>query len=498
MTGPRPAEPTAPAGPRERWGLPLRAWLVLSYLVVLALPLLAFVLTGALAMDLIRQTRLNLENQGELAALFIGERLQGPGAPADVSSLGPTLSPTLQAARERTLAGIRILDARGVVVASSGAGVGVDLSEDPEVAIALTGQTGIETRPRPASRQQQPLASASRRARVRLFVAKPIFDQADAVVGVVLLSRTPREELQALYHMSPRLLWGMFFALALTLAIAGLAGYYGSRSLRRLAQAARLVSLGQRLEPAQIERSARSRVVEVRELARAVASMTEKLQARVDYINEFAGNVSHEFRTPLATLRGTAELLHDDEDMPPAQRKKFLVNAQRELDRMERLVAGLLGLARAERTHARARLSLAELLAALGERRPAVTIEATARADAHVLGNREQLAAVLDNLVDNALTHGGPEVRVTVSTWSNDHHVGFVVRDDGGGISAANLPRIFERFFTTNRGRGGTGLGLPLVRLICQTHGGDIELTSEPGVRTEARVTLPRAGAQDD
>lgn len=477
---------------RTRWGLPLRAWLVLSYLVVLALPLLAFLATGALATDLIRQTRLNLENQGELIALFVGERLTGPDAPDGVAALAPQLTPTLQAARERTLAGVRVLDARGVVIASSGEGVGAALAGDPEVAAALSGETGINVRPRPTRSRQQPLASPSRRARVRLFVAKPIAGPDGQVAGVVLLSRTPREELQALYHMSPRLLWGLLVALALTLTIAGLAGYYGSRSLRRLAEAARRVSVGQRLEPAEIERSARSRVVEVRELARAVATMTEKLQARVDYINEFAGNVSHEFRTPLATLRGTAELLHDDEDMSLEQRRKFLVNAQGELDRMERLVAGLLALARAERTHALDPLDPRALLDALAGRRPQIAVTHAADERARVQGSRAQLAAALDNLVDNALTHGGARVRVEVSTWSDDQHVGFAVRDDGRGISPANLPRVFERFFTTGRERGGTGLGLPLVRLICQTHGGDIELTSAPD-GTEARITLPRA-----
>ena len=178
-----PAEqtPAEQAPAPARWGLPLRAWLVLSYLLVLALPLLAFVLTGALAMDLIRQTRLNLENQGELVALFVGERLHEAGAPADVAALGPTLSQTLQAARERTLAGIRILDARGTVIASSGAGVGVDLSEDPEVAIALTGPGVKLVPPAPAS-TATPAESKSTRSGSASAIMRAERSSSDVVV----------------------------------------------------------------------------------------------------------------------------------------------------------------------------------------------------------------------------------------------------------------------------------------------------------------------------
>ena len=108
---------------------------------------------------------------------------------------------------------MRLLDPRGVVIASSGAGLGENLSGDPEVAAALSGQTGAELRPRPPASRRQPLDSISRRARVRVFIAKPVLSPSGQVAGAVLLSRTPREELQALYQMAPRLLWGVGFAL---------------------------------------------------------------------------------------------------------------------------------------------------------------------------------------------------------------------------------------------------------------------------------------------
>src|SRR5690606_34434039 len=310
------------------------------------------------------------------------------------------------------------------------------------------------------------------------------------------LSRTPREELQAIYQMSSRLVWGLLAALLLTIGLAVFAGRLATRSLESLADAARRITHGSGSEAAKLLRSAGSHVDEVRALATATAAMAEQLQSRVEYINEFAGNVAHEFRTPIATLRGTAELIRDDHSMDPEQRRRFLDNALDELERLERLVAGLLALARAEQPHAGGRCSIAELLAELRGRWPEIVISQADRAG-EVEGSEAQLATVLDNLIDNAYAHGGPEVRVEVrgleSTGEQpERRTGFEVIDDGPGISAANAERIFDRFFTTNREQGGTGLGLALCRRIVETHGGTIEVESRPG-RTCMRVWLPDA-----
>ncbi|HVI04227.1 MAG TPA: HAMP domain-containing sensor histidine kinase, partial [Enhygromyxa sp.] len=384
------------------------------------------------------------------------------------------------------------------VIAASGDPKQIDLSHDPVVTQALAGRYATATRPRDPPSHRQPLSSESRRARVRLFVAKPIVVTQPGhgdpeIIGAVLLSRTPREELQAIYHMSPRLVWGLLGALMLTIALAIFAGRLATRSLESLAEAARRITHGSGSEGAKLLRSAGSHVDEVRELATATAAMAEQLQSRVDYINEFAGNVAHEFRTPIATLRGTAELIRDDVAMDPEQRRRFLDNALDELERLERLVDGLLALARAEQPHAGGRISLTELLAAIDQRWPDVVLAQPERAR-EVEGSAAQLATVLDNLIDNAFAHGGPEVHVAVRGLgpddSDDRRTGFEVIDDGPGISPANAEHIFDRFFTTNREHGGTGLGLALCRRIIETHGGTIEVESAPG-RTCIRVWLP-------
>lgn len=491
------------ARPRQRRrnllpGLSLRRWLLGSHLLVLLLPMLALIGTGALAMDLRRQTRGELENQADVLTLFLAELVSTRG---ELEQLQPRIEPLLARIRERTLAGVQVIDVDGRVLASSGKLDDLDLSDDPLVQDALAGHDASATRPRDPPKYNQPLSSESRRARVRMFVAKPILvNRAGGepeIVGAVLLSRTPREELQAIYHMSPRLVWGLLAALALTIALAVFAGRLATRSLESLAEAARRITHGSGSEGAKLLRSAGSHVDEVRALATATAAMAEQLQSRVEYINEFAGNVAHEFRTPIATLRGTAELIRDDVDMDPEQRRRFLDNALDELERLERLVDGLLALARAEQPHAGGRTSIAELLTQLRERWPDVTIVQPELAG-EVEGSAAQLATVIDNLIDNAYAHGGPEVHVEVRGLASDHdderRTGFEVIDDGQGISPANAERVFDRFFTTNREHGGTGLGLALCRRIVETHGGTIEVESEPG-RTCMRVWLPTATA---
>lgn len=469
-------------------GLSLRRWLLGSHLLVLLLPIVALIGSGALAMDLRQQTRVDLQHQADVLIVLLAERIETQ------SELDP-LDPLLAEIRKRTLASVQVVDARGQVIAASGTPRQRDLADDPVVARALAGHDAVATRPREAPNPRQPLSSESRRARVRLFVAKPIIvtrpGGASEIVGAVLLSRTPREELQAIYQMSPRLVWGLAGALLLTIGLAVFAGRLATRSLESLADAARRITHGSGSEGAKLLRSAGSHVDEVRALATATAAMAEQLQSRVEYINEFAGNVAHEFRTPIATLRGTAELLRDDDAMDPEQRRRFLDNALDELERLERLVAGLLALARAEQPHAGGRCSLAELLVALRDRWPDVVIAQSEHAG-EVEGSAAQIATVLDNLIDNAYAHSSAEVHVEVRGIEREGQTGFEVCDDGPGISAANRERIFDRFFTTNREQGGTGLGLALCRRIVETHGGTIELDSEPR-RTCMRVWLPAA-----
>lgn len=461
--------------------LPLQLWLFVSYALVLVLPALSLLATGALAWDLVNQTKEDLEHQGALVAMIAVDKLVDPDA----------LSSTLQAAKKETLAGIRVTDDQGIVIASSGGGIGEDLSGDGEIRTALMGSKGIAIKPRPEDVgtrggvwNRERLSGPSRQATIRVFVAVPI-KRENEVVGAVILSRTPREEIQAFWQMAPRLWAGVLFSVLSTTALALYAGWRASRSLKLLARASERIAGGNLADEGELAEIGGSRIAETAALAGSMQAMSTRLRSRLAYISEFAGNVSHEFKTPVSSLRGTVELLKDDDEMPAEQRARFLDNALGDLDRLSRLVGGLLRLARAEEGGHREDIDLDGLCADVARRYPEVSF---ANGNAGLVKIvREQVEAALVNLVENGRKHGGPKVEIT--TFREHNRLGFTVTDNGPGIDPANLPRLFDRFFTTDRRHGGTGLGLALVKAVAEAHGGNVSVESRPG-QSSFRVTL--------
>ena len=172
----------------------------------------------------------------------------------------------------------------------------------------------------------------------------------------------------------------------------------------------------------------------------------------------------------------------DQNPLPPDQVRVFLDNARTDLDRLSRMVSGLLALARAEE-QAETRLEPVDLDALLADARCPVHGRC-----GEVPGQREGWAMVIRNLVENAVTHGGEPVRIEADGK------GFDVVDAGPGISPANLTKVFDRFFTTGNHREGTGLGLAIVRATLDAYGATIDVVSRPG-ETRFRVrflTAPR------
>ena len=471
---------------------PLHDWLLVTHLVAFALPVLVLVGTGALATDLRRQTVDDIAHQAVLVALHIEDRLASADAPgpAALDSVAGGLSPLLSTAKVRTLAGYRVVDAEGRVIASSNGATGDSLADEPEVANVIASARNNwwwEERDNGHS-MRTPLAGPSRRASVRMFVAEPIIWRG-AVLGAVVVSRTPREELQAFWHMAPRLSVGVFLGLAFTVGLAVVSGRVLSRSLRSLSAASHRMAAGDLDAIGDLAMAQTSRVLEARDLAGAMGSMATRLQTRLKYIGEFASHVSHEFKTPVSSLRGTVELLLDDDEMPPATRERFLTNALADLDRLTRMVSGLLRLARAEEGGGPRVVAVEEVVRGVLERHAEVRVEG---AGGLVDANADQIGMAVHNLLENARRYGGPEPTIVLRLWADEHETGVEVEDDGPGISEANLPQVFDRFFTTGRERGGTGLGLALVRAIVQAHGGQVSVQSRPG-RTVFRLGLPKA-----
>ncbi len=346
---PETAPETAPAAPAPRVLLRLQSWMALSHLFVLLLPIAAMIGTGALARDLWQQTREDIDHQATIWRLTIESELERDPDPAfDLSAVTARLQPRMAEAREQTLAGVRIIDATGAVLASSsGTGLGEDVSDTAEVQQALAGAPGWDVRPRSAPSTFAPLSSASRRSGMRVFVAQPVRARGE-VIGAILVSRTPREEIQTLYQLGPGFALGMILSLVTTLSMAFLAGRRFTHSIAALVHTARRIAAGEADAALALRPALASHVVETRLLAEAMSGMQRRLAERMAYITEFSANVSHEFKTPVSTLRGTLEILRDDDELPPAQRLRFLDNALADLDRLSRMIGGLLALARAE------------------------------------------------------------------------------------------------------------------------------------------------------
>jgi signal transduction histidine kinase len=462
---------------------------VVSHALVLLLPVVVLVGTDALSRDLLHQRQEEVERQGALVGLLLDAEIGGAGG-AEGPKLAARVAPgTVAAIHDVTHAGVRILDRNGTVVATSGPRLGQDLSERAEVRAALAGTaTGAARTEVPPALFEPRLDTRKKRRITWAYAAVPLHAGGETV-GAVVLARPTREVFELFGDLGRDLGAGAAIAGALTLALSFWSGWRVSRSLRALAAIADRVAEG-RAPDAALHAIASTRVSEVRLLARAFEAMAARLQARLRYNREFASNVSHEFKTPLTTLRGTVDLLVEDTEMPAAQRARFLANARTDLDRLHRLVGGLLELARAEEGTPQGEVDLDTLLSAAAARHPAVSWAGRA---GRIPGDAAQIDLALENLLSNAHEHGGASVGVRA--WREGGHAGFDVEDDGPGISQANLPRIFDRFFTTGRERRGTGLGLPLVAAVARAHGGTVTVESAPG-HTRFRFAVASGGEE--
>jgi two-component system, OmpR family, phosphate regulon sensor histidine kinase PhoR len=221
--------------------------------------------------------------------------------------------------------------------------------------------------------------------------------------------------------------------------------------------------------------------------------------------SDFVANVSHELRRPITSLKAMAETLEEGAIDDPAVARDFVGRMHREIDGLAQLVNEILALTRIEsgaEPLALARRSPAELLAEAARRmgplasraNVALLVEPSTAGD--VNADAVRVEQILANLVHNAVKFTPSGGTVRLSAANEDGAVAFSVTDTGAGIDAADLDRVFERFYKADRARSseGTGLGLAIAKHLVQAHGGRIEASSDgPGRGATFRFTLPRA-----
>jgi two-component system, OmpR family, phosphate regulon sensor histidine kinase PhoR len=225
---------------------------------------------------------------------------------------------------------------------------------------------------------------------------------------------------------------------------------------------------------------------------------------------DFVANASHELRTPLASVLGFIETIRGPAKNDAVSRDKFLGIMEEQARRMARLIDDLLSLSSAELNAHVTPTATVDLVSVIRQAvdglqpmaaKRGVALEvSTVAHDAPVLGDRDELLRVTDNLIDNAIKYGADGKRVMISLAPEGDRLWRVdVRDFGPGIAPEHLPRLTERFYrvdvAASRETGGTGLGLAIVKHALARHGARLEIDSKPGEGSVFRVLIGRAGA---
>ena len=446
----------------------LRARLVLALFYVLLLALVALAIP--LAINVERRARSDFEarigGQAEVIAASLSDALSRPNART-------ALSPVV-AEYARELGGrVIVTDRGGVLVADSTRSPAPreNYASRPEVARALDGE------------RVRLVRDSDELGGRYLFMAVPIV-RGDEVLGVVRVSQ-PTGEIDSRVRRS----WIAFAVVSFLILLVGSVvawalGTSLARPLRALAASANRLAGGD-LSARAPEEGPR----EVREVGIALNRMAGELDALLASQRDFVANASHQLRTPLTGLRLRLEALAGDAEQPDAEA------GLREVDRLGRLIDDLLRLARASAPeptggavdlaeHVRdARTRWVQRASELGQQ-----LDVRADGPAHGYANAADVAAALDNLIENAMVYSPSGSHIVLEATSSNGEAAVSVQDDGPGIAPDELPRVVERFY---RGRGaaapGTGLGLAIVQEIATRWGGSFDLTSDRGTRATVR-----------
>jgi two-component system, OmpR family, sensor histidine kinase CreC len=427
----------------------------------------------------VESMRRTLADTAALLAVLLEEDLT-KGAP---DNLAETWRANL-GALERASGGLRVYvtDTRGIVAFDSAGGVDVgrDYTRRPEIAAYF--------RDNYDARDNVDLVDGE------LRVTAPVTRNGETV-GLVGVARPLRTVTEAILRARLRLVAGGLVVAALMTAAGWWIASKLTHSLERLTAYAVAVRDGKEARPPA------SRASEVAALAKAFEEMRVALEGKA-YVERYTQALAHEVKAPLSAIRGAAELLQ--EELPAEERAKFLANLRTESARVEQIVERMLRLAALE---ARRGLEAAACVSAGDVAKEAVEALRpvwTARgidvrltvveADARVRGEVFLLVQAVVNLVQNAVEFSMADGVVDVTVECGEGCVRVVVDDEGPGVPAFALDRIFERFYSLPRPNGGrksTGLGLSFVREIAGLHAGRVEVVNRMEGGTRAVLILP-------
>ena len=383
--------------------------------------------------------------------------------------------------KDRSEYHVYLTDQQGkVIFDSSGKALGQDYSRWNDVYLTLLGQYGARsTRSDPQDENSSVM-----------YVAAPVMDQGK-IIGVLSVGKPNSTMAPVIKRSERRILW----AGALLLGIALLIGlgfvWWINRSIGRLVHYADGVAKG---ESAPLPKMGGH---ELTQLAQALDSMRVKLEGKA-HIEQYVHTLTHELKSPLAAIRGAAELLQ--EQPPAATAQRFLTNIEQQSARIQQLVDKLLVQARLE---SRPGLELAPLAMATLVRQAVAGKEAQAERRSVLLqvnvaeeitlsGDGLLISQALTNLLDNALDFTPPGGSISVRGERREGHYQVTVSDDGSGIPDYALDKVFERFYSLARSDKpkSSGLGLNFVQEVARLHRGSIQLNNRQPQGVTAIFTL--------
>ncbi|MCU7916548.1 MAG: two-component system sensor histidine kinase CreC [Candidatus Thiodiazotropha sp. (ex Gloverina cf. vestifex)] len=379
---------------------------------------------------------------------------------------------------------VYITDAQGIVrYDSRGRDLGSDYSRWNDVYKTLRGQYGARTTREDPQDEYSSI----------MYVAAPI-TQAGRIIGVVTVGK-PSVTVQpfverAINNMEEK--GGLVFLGAVALGL--LITYWLTFSIRKLTSYARAVRDGKRVDVPSL------REKELAQLAEAMEAMRSELEGK-DYVENYLHSMTHELKSPLASIQGTAELLN--EEMPLADRQKFIANIRSEAHRLHQVVEQLLGLAGLEKRRGLEQpepINTTDLLKKVCEERQwaaqqkGLRFEYESCDEAVVTGERFLLQQALGNLIDNAIDFSPRDGTIFLRCQVRDKIWSCSICDQGPGVPDYAVDKVFERFYSLPRpggGRRSSGLGLSFVQEVAQLHGGQILLENREGDGVMVRFVLP-------
>ena len=384
-------------------------------------------------------------------------------------------------AKDRSGFRVTVTDARGIVVFDSeGRDLGRDNSRWNDVYRTLRGQYGAR------STRDDPTDEAS----TVMHVAAPIHAPDGRIAGVLTVAK-PNRAMAPFIARSQQIVmrWGLvLMGSALLVGLA--AAWWLSRQLGALRAYADAVTAGERATPP-------AAAGEFGDLGRALHEMRTRLEGK-QYVEQYVHALTHELKSPLAAIRGAAELL--EAPLPEADRARFVASIAAQGERMAQMVDKLLALAAVEHRQAIEACERVDVHALAGEvaaQCDAGDVRIIVHGSASVVeGDAFLLRQAIANLVENAVSFSPAGGKVDVDVSRDQGMCVVRVIDSGPGVPDYALPRVFERFYSLPRPQGGSrssGLGLPFVSQVAELHRGSVTLANVPPRGAIATLSLPQA-----